>query len=185
MNNQSLNFFHKIPFEIYHDNDTVSIEIFVNNNLVYENYYTPGTVHRDCASFYYEYHESQKSCIKINFYSNTEAEKKYLKIKSVDINGVWLNLYNANYKPKLNPVWWNSLDQSQKDFYLETIYGKNGNTFGWFGEISFDFATGIDNRSCYMLKNNIDTLLSKKIDWVFLDNTDVKQWESSNNDKLL
>lgn len=185
MNNQNLNFFHEIPIEVYHETDNVLIEIFVNNVLVYEKEYSPGKVHSETVSFYYEYLNSSKNCLKIKFNGKTEVRNKYLKIKSVAINQVWLNLYNCNYKPDLNPNWWNRLTAKQKDAQLAIIYGRRGPEFGWFGEISFDFAAGIDSRSTFMLKNNIDTILSKKIDWVFLDKSNNKKWELKSNDKLL
>lgn len=185
MNNRSLNFFHEIPLEVYHSSDTVTVEISINNHIVYNQEYSAGKVHHDVVSFYYEYADAEKNCLVVNFRGNTDALKKYIKIKSVAINQTWLNLYNADYKPTLNSTWWNSLTDKEKTKQQEIIYGKRGNTFGWFGEILFDFGTGVDNRSRFMLNNNIDSILSKKLDWIFLDNIDANKWDLKSNDKLL
>lgn len=185
MKNQILNFLHEIPIEVFHENDSVSVEVYINDDLVHQTEYEANIVHSDLISFYHDYNDAEKSCINIKFSGNSEAREKYLKIKSIFINSIRINVNNANYRPKLNPEWWTSLNDQQKETYLEIIYGTNGNKFGWFGEISFDFATGFDKRSSYKLENNIDKIISKKLDWIFLDNHDSDQWSRKSNDKLL
>jgi hypothetical protein len=184
MKNLNLNFFHEIPIEVYHESDTVSLTVFVNNTLVFEKTYPPSVLNKETITFRHEYLDAEQNTIKFNFNGKSESSNRFLKIKSIAINGIWLNIYNANYRPKLNPVWWNNLTNIDKEKYLDIIHGKNGNTFGWFGEIEFNFATGYDTSSRCLLKNNMDLILSKKIDWVFSNRSNKNIWER-NNDKLL
>ncbi len=184
MNNQNLNFLHQIPIEIYHDTDDVEIQISVNNKLKFKKKYMRNILHNDLVAFRHEYNDAEQNTIKITFSGTVETANRYLKIKSVLINDIYINMYDANYRPILNKLWWNSLDECNKEKYLDIIHGKNGNTFGWFGEISFSYACGYNTKSKQFLKNSMDIILSKKVDWIFLDNLHNNPWERK-NDKLL
>lgn len=184
MNNRSLDFFHEIPIEVYHDTDEVEVTVSVNNELKFKKKYMRGILHKDSIMFRHEYNDAEKNNIKITFNGTVESANRYLKIKSIAVNDIYINMYDANYQPILNKLWWNSLDEFDKDTYLDIIYGKNGNTFGWFGEIVFSYACGYNTKSKQFLKDTTDIILSKKVDWIFLDSLHNNQWERK-NDKLL
>ena len=179
MNNQSLNFSHEIPIEVYHDNADVLIKISINDSIMFEKVYPPGVIHTETIRFYNEYIDSAKNTICFDFSGNAEAYTKYLKINSILVNNSWLNLFNANYMPILNQEWWNNLTELEQESYLDIIYGVNGNTFGWFGQISFEFAAGYDRKSNIKMgqEQNIHCILGTKLDWVFLDENENKPWE--------
>ena len=177
MNNQSLNFLHKIPIEVYHDNADVLVKISINDSIKFEKVYSPGVIHTDTVTFRNEYVDSNSNTICFDFSGDAEAYTKYLKINSILINNVWLNLYNADYKPALNQDWWNNLTESEQESYLDKIHGMNGNTFGWFGQISFKFLAGYDWKSKQLQEPNISTILGIKQDWIYLDGNENYPWE--------
>jgi hypothetical protein len=177
MNNQSLNFFHEIPIEVYHENTDVSIKVSINDLVMFEKVYSPGVVHTETIRFHNEYIESNKNTICFDFSGDAEAQHKYLKINSILINNIWLNLFNADYRPILNQEWWDSLPEEEQESYLDIIYGINGNTFGWFGKIIFKFAAGYDWKSKFNKESHMATILNSKENWIFLDETDNQPWE--------
>jgi len=177
MNNRSLNFSHEIPIEVYHENTDVSIKVSINDSVMFEKVYSPGIVHTETIRFYNEYVESKQNTICFEFLGNVEAQHKYLKINSILINNAWLNFYNADYRPVLNQEWWDELTEVEQEHYLDIIYGINGNTFGWFGQIIFKFAAGYDWKSKFDKESPISKILSSKEDWVFLDESGNNPWE--------
>ena len=179
LSNRSLNFFHEIPIEVFHETNEVYVKLSINNFLIFEKTFLPGILHCETIKFYKEYDESCKNIICFDFFGNKDAQNKFIKIKSISINNIWLNLYNANYKPLLNPEWWDSLTSNEQENYLDIIHGKNGNTFGWFGKVFFEFAAGYDRKSKIKMRrvSNINEILSSNLDWVYLDNYENSPWE--------
>lgn len=183
-NNRILDFLHQIPIEVYHDTDDVEVSISVNQELKFKKKYIRNIIHRDLVEFRHEYKDAEKNSVTVTFGGTLETANRYLKIKSILINNVYINIYDADYRPILDKIWWNSLNEDNKEKYLDVIYGKNGNTFGWFGEISFSYACGYNTMSKQFYNDSIDVILSKKVDWIFLESAHNNPWERK-NDKLL
>jgi hypothetical protein len=168
--NQILNFSHQIPIKVFHSNTTVSVVVKINNEIVCTESFAPGIEHVRNVEFYYNYINGNKNTIEFEFSGIKESSNRYLIINNIAINNVQIELYDAHYTPTLNPVWWKTLTPTQKDYYQHMIYGKNGNTFGWFGNIKYYYYCGVDTKT--RLKTDADkteTLLSRSANWIFLD----------------
>ena len=103
MDNKKLNFPHTIPIEVFHDNNSTTVEIFLNNELKFSKTFEPKKVHKETVTFNHLYQSGQRNQIKFVFSGLAEAQSKYLKINSLIINNQLVNIYNANYQPELNP----------------------------------------------------------------------------------
>jgi hypothetical protein len=185
--NQVLNFLHRIPIEVFHNNDDVTVTVTVNNEVKFSETFEKNKIHKKEVLFYHEYNDADKNTLEFNFSGKIETKDRYLIINSVEINKVRLYLYNSVYEPKINLLWWNTLSAEQKDYYTDMIHGNRGNKFGWFGKIKFDYCCGVDLKSKFKVSNNkTEILLGSSIDWVFLDeksNTSIPG--KSNNGTLL
>lgn len=188
MDNKKLNFPHTIPIEVFHENNSTTVEIFLNNELKFGKTFAPKKVHKETVTFSHLYQSGQRNQIKFVFSGSAEAESKYLKINSLIINNQLVNIYNANYQPELNPEWWESLEEKDKEKYLEIIYGKNGTTFGWYGKIDVEYLTFFDQKSFLQKRIARDTndievneIISKKIDKVFLIEDENLPWRRAND----
>lgn len=167
--NRTLNFYHRIPILVFHDKEDVSVLIKINDTVVFDQKFTKNIEHSVVVDFYHEYEESTKNVIEFEFNGTVESSNRYLQIDSLEINSVYINLYNFNYKPKLDESWWNSLRGKRKEKYLDLIHGI-GNRFGWFGNIKYNFYCGFDLKSRLNTDADKDEkLLGQSADWVFLD----------------
>jgi hypothetical protein len=186
--NYNLNFAHRIPIKVFHPSDTVSVGIKINDQSVFSETFAPGHEHSRNVEFYYSYTDGDKNIIEFEFSGKVESSSRYLAINSLEVNNVYINLYDAHYIPNLNRIWWESLNHKAKDRYLDMIYGKNGNKFGWFGKIKYYYYCGVDFKSRVKTDaDNTETLLGKSPNWVFLDqkaNTSTSR-KSSKYGKLL
>lgn len=168
--NQKLNFFHRIPIKVFHDTEDPVVVIKINNNTVFSQCFAKGTEHFCNVQFWHEYQDGEQNTLEFNFNGSLESANRYLIINSIEINNVYVGLYDAHYTPKINPQWWDSLLLSEKEYYLDIIYGKNGNTFGWFGNIKYYYYCGVNLKS----RTNTDAdkneiLLSRSAEWIFLE----------------
>lgn len=176
--NHRLDFHHRIPIEIFHDREDVSLIVRINNEIQFSKTYSAGITHKEEIKFYYDYSESKKNILDFEFNGNIESPNRYLKINSIEINDTYINLYNADYCPRLNKIWWNGLTEKKKKHYQTMIYGCNGNKFGWFGNIKYYFYCGVDFKSKWAASENVqETLLCAVTPWIFLDKSYTKAWD--------
>jgi len=119
--NQKLDFHHRIPIEIFHDNEDVSLTVRVNNEIQFNKTFSAGQIHCEEIKFYYDYIALKKNILDFEFSGTVESPNRYLKINSLEINDTYINLYNADYRPKLNQLWWNSLTDKKKNYYQSMI----------------------------------------------------------------
>lgn len=171
MTNSKLIFKHEIPIELSAECN-VSLEVLINGKLMWKKNYDGNVKHNEVIAFENEYTDAKKNKLTFLFSGNKEVEKKHFKISQIAINKQILNLYNAEYFPVINQEWWQQLNSDEKAQHQETIYGKTGSEYGWYGEINFYYCAGFDYRS--HLRYNQDTtdetkLLGEKINWVYLD----------------
>lgn len=165
-----LDFKHTIQIEIHNDAYPSVVKFFINNDLKHEKIYDPGT-HNDSISFNHLYTNGNKNKLLLSYNAKAETEAKHIKIKNIIINSTNLNLLNATYKPELNQDWWDSLDESKKEYYKDVIYSTSSNTFGWYGDISYYYYTVVDKASKTKTRSavgydNIDDIVGKKIEWI-------------------
>ena len=182
-----LDFAHTIPIEIYSNEHESKLTMHINGETKYSNYFATGT-HTTLVRFNHSYVDGAKNTLKITYHGEDESTSKYLKVKNILINGIKLNIFNANYKPRFNDDWWSSLDHETKQSYLDSIHGANGNQFGWFGDISWTYYTGVDRRSKMKTRtsaqyDNIDDIVGMKMEWVYQNRQHNNSWEL--DDKLL
>ena len=174
-----LNFEHIIPIEVYHETDETILVISVNNQIKFKKQYSKDKIYHETIKFLHEYNNGDKNTLSFDFQGNSETEKKYVKICSIAINNIGLTLWNALYEPIINQEWWDQLTESEQAHYQDTIYGNNGNTFGWFGKIHFDYFTATD-RDKLSLDNKdyiLNRITSTKTDVIYLDNKKVNLWD--------
>ena len=180
-----LEFEHVIPIEVHHDTDDSTLQIKINGKLKFDKKYDKGT-HREVIRFTHPYTDGASNSLTISYDGEVEAENRYVKVNDMLINGVRLNKFNSTYRPKLNKVWWDSLDDREKDYYKDIIYGDNGNHFGWYGRISWNYYTGKDRSTRTKVTtssayDNTDDILSMKMEWIYGDSTDHDTWEITND----
>ena len=68
LSNRSLNFFHEIPIEVFHETNEVYVKLSINNFLIFEKTFLPGILHCETIKFYKEYDESCKNIICFDFF---------------------------------------------------------------------------------------------------------------------
>jgi len=165
-----LTFKHEISVEVFAQCN-VSLELLINDETVFRKQYIPETTHNETIEFEHEYAEGVKNKMTFMFSGEAEVEKKYLKILQICLNEQTLNKYNAEYFPIINPDWWQQLTLKERDELNETIYGKTGAQFGWYGEINFYYCAGFDYKSHFHYNNTIDhaRIIGEKVNWIFLD----------------
>jgi hypothetical protein len=176
VSNSKLTFTHEIPIEMYAECD-LSLEILINETTVYKTQCSANTVHRQVINFEHEYIDSKKNKLTFLFSGDAEVEKKHLKILQICLNKQFLNRYNAEYFPDLNPEWWQDLSEEEKIKQKEIIYGNTGAVFGWYGKINFYYCVGFDQRSRFYYNrdtNDHTRLMGEKINWIFLDENSTK-----------
>jgi len=105
---------------------------------------------------------------------------KYLRINSIAVNNQKLNVLNSEYFPEIDKEWWEVLSTDEKQKYEDIIYGKAGNTFGWWGEVNFYYCTGVNFKSKmrYHLNDN-RILLHEQVNWIFLDKDSIKDYNKT------
>lgn len=171
-----LDFLHKIPLEVNASGVDTHLVIQINAQTVFEKTYAPGP-HTDIVEFSFAYDNSVKNKMEFVWTGAKEVANKHLRIRNIEINKQVLNLYNAEYFPNINNDWWQSLSNEEIDHYEEVIYGKTGNTFGWYGSINLYYCTGVDLRARYEY-NNLDNdtrkLLHEGKNWIFANKDDAK-----------
>ena len=168
--NQSLDFFHQIPIKVFHDKDTVAVQVKVNHTVVFSETFAPGVEHQRTVAFRYNYNDGEKNTLEFEFSGSVESSNRYLIIGGVGINNTTVDVYEAHYTPQLNQQWWQNLTAKKQESYLDSIHGKNGNKFGWFGTIKYYYYCGVDLKSRYNTSaTKSELLLGRAPSWVFLD----------------
>ena len=183
MNNTKLIFKHEIPIEVFAECNT-TVELLINNEICFKKEYKANTIHKEVIELNHEYNGSKKNTMSFLFSGEREVEKKYLKISHVIIHKQTMNIVNAEYFPDINQEWWEQITPAEKDGHNETIYGKTGSVFGWYGEINFYYCCGFDLRDKfrYNIENNDNTrLLDERLNWIFLDENSIKKHNTLND----
>ena len=171
MSNKKLIFNHEIPIEIFGE-CAVSLEVLVNDQSMFKKNFNSNNVHKEVIQFKKEYPDIQKNKISFLFTGDKEVENKFLKINQICLNKQILNRFNSEYLPDINPAWWEHLSDEQKQKHQETIYGRTGSHYGWYGEINLYYGVGFDLASRFNFqseKEDYSRVLGEKIDWIFLD----------------
>lgn len=176
-----LEFEHRIELEVHHDSSPFTITVLVNDSIKLNKDFIAGT-HIDEIIFSHLYDDGGKNNLSIQYNGDQEAQKKYIKVKRIGINNVNLNIFNANYVPKIDQTWWDSLDKQTQQGFKDSIHGNNGNNFGWFGDISWTYFTGKNKISKMKVRtsadyDNTDDILGMKMEWIYEDNTQNNAWE--------
>lgn len=182
--NFKLNFLHDIGFEVFQDNADPTLEITINDAIVFKETFSAGTVHKRTANFYHEYIDREKNCVRFRFTGTKESANRYVTLKRIVINDTYLNILQPYYKPDLNKEWWNSLAINKKKEMLSRIHGNCNGTFGWYGTFDFYFNSGIDFASKYKgCAEDKDTIIGVRPTWVTLTkNTVTKPWHGKTDD---
>jgi len=181
--NYNLTFNNNFRFEVFHDSDTPTVEILINNVSKYKETFSANTVHKKEIQFDFEYADRNRNDLQIKFSGSSESANRYLKLNRVVVHGNHIETLNSYYYPALNEEWWDSLTVDEKEKYKEMIYGNMGNTFGWYGDIHLYYHTGVDSLSMYRGSNdNTDILLNVKPRWILLDKSNIKKPYEGFND---
>ena len=174
---------HQIPIAVLSGDTATHLRLEINGESVLEKTFDASFLVDATLQFDYDYHSGARNKMSFKWTGSAEHEKKSFSIKQININDQMINLYNAEYFPEINDAWWNGLKDEQKQEYNKIIYGKAGDTFGWYGEINFYFCTGIDLKCKHKFnKNNRDArkLLNEQNDWIFLDKNDSRVYHKVN-----
>tara|TARA_B100000073_G_C23458401_1_gene462275 strand:+ start:96 stop:605 length:510 start_codon:yes stop_codon:yes gene_type:complete len=168
-----LDFKHSIILEIHNEQYPSTVEVSVNNELKHEKEYTAGT-HKEHITFSHAYKDGDKNKLTICFSADNEAESKHIKVMDICINGASINLLNAVYKPVINQHWWDSLGERDRDHFTDVIHGNTGNTFGWYGDVSYVYYTVKDKATKTKIRNavgydNEDDIVGKRTEWIYND----------------
>ena len=178
----NLNFLHQIPIKVQSGSCATNLKVEINGYTVFDKTFAENSSVNYVLEFDHSYKEGVKNKICFKWTGPAEHENKYLKIEHIIINDQIINLYNAEYFPHIGDQWWNTLQDNEKEKYNEIIYGKAGNTFGWYGEINFYFCTGNNFQSRHSFnKSNRDPrkLLNEQNDWIFLDKSHSKLYHKA------
>lgn len=188
MDNKKLNFNHTVPIEVFHENAEVQVEVLLNGESKFKKVFSPNIKHVEAIKFEHTYDSGQRNKLTFVFSGEAEAQNRYLKLNSININSQNLNIYNANYVPEINQEWWDSLNGDDKEKYLEIIYGKNGATYGWYGTIDLEYLTVVDQKSFLQKRLSketndieIEEIISRKLDKIFLFHDNVLPWNKQND----
>ena len=148
----------------------------INNEVCFKKNYPGNNKYKEIIEFEKEYSDGVKNTISFLFSGEQEVEKKSLKILQICINGQVLNVYNAEYFPKINEMWWEHLSDEDKNKYNEIIYGATGSEFGWYGEINFYYCCGVDIKSQFRYNtcNTNNQVLHERLNWIYLDESSVR-----------
>ena len=168
-----LDFKHDIHIQVKNEKYNSMLKCFVNDKLQHQKEYTPGT-HDELITFSYSYNDGDKNKLTISFSADDETESKHIRIMDISINGTSINLLNPVYKPIINQQWWDSLAESDKDYFTDVIYGNTGNTFGWYGDVSYVYHTVKDKATKTKIRNavgydNADDIVGKRTEWIYND----------------
>ena len=182
-----LQFDHSIPVTVRHDTAQSVLRVFVNQEQKFERVFEAGT-HSHNIDFTHSYVDGSKNSLRIEYDGKQESESRLLEIKSITINKVGINVYNASYSPRFDQGWWATLDNDAKQNIKDKVHGNNGNHFGWYGDIEWHYFTGKDKKSKMKVRtasdyDNTDDILGMKMQWVYADVQTHNPWEL--NDKLL
>ena len=170
-------FNHTIPIEVFTEAETATVKLLINDEICFEKEYKGNTLHQELIQFDKEYQDSSKNKISFLFSGTQEVEKKYIKVLQISINKQSVDVYTAEYFPEIDESWWKSLNEQDQKKYNEVIYGKIGNTFGWYGEINYYHCAGFDLRSRFQYTKSNKApgrLLHEKDNWIFLDEDSAK-----------
>tara|TARA_R110000782_G_scaffold106289_2_gene194498 strand:- start:7 stop:570 length:564 start_codon:yes stop_codon:yes gene_type:complete len=180
MNNTKLIFKHQIPIELFAETNT-ALTVLINNEVCFKKNYPENNKYKEVIEFEKEYSDGAKNTISFLFTGEQEVEKKSLKILQIGINDQMLNLFNAEYFPKLNQEWWEQLNDSDKKKYNERIYGTMGSEFGWYGEINFYYCCGVDLRTKFGYNNSDvnNQVLHERLNWIYLDESSVRGYHKT------
>jgi len=175
MTNNRLIFKHRIPIELSAETNT-ALTVLINNEVCFKKNYLGNKKHKEVIEFEKEYSDGTKNTISFLFSGEREVAKKSLKILQICINRQVLNVYNAEYFPKINDDWWEQLNTKEKNKYTELIYGRTGAEFGWYGEINFYYCCGVDLKSWfrYSNSNSHNNLLHERLNWIYLDENSMR-----------
>jgi len=167
--NYNLVFDHKLVFSVFHDTSPVHVTIRFADKQIFANTYTPGIEHTETVRFEHLVPDGDRNIIEINFTGETESASRYLKIHNVTAQGRKLDVLNNIYTPSINPEWWESLSQDEKNYYLDVIHINNNAHFGWYGKIEYEYFSAADKGSAYRNHNaaidNTITHMHKK--WIY------------------
>ena len=159
-----LSFSHSIQFIVEDSNECI-VKLSVNNQIHFEKTYSPGE-HFELVTFSHDYEDGAKNTMMVQFNSPVETAKKHVIIKSVIINGTKLSVLNALYEPQINIDWWNSLSTDDISMYEGMIHGNCDGHYGWYGDIQYEYFTGVSSSSMYISNNLADRLMTRKTEWV-------------------
>jgi hypothetical protein len=182
--NFKLNFSHDIGFEVFQDNADPTLQIFINDEIVFNETFAAGILHKRTAEFYHDYLDCKKNCVRFKFTGEKESPNRYIKLKRISINDTYLNILQPYYKPTLNQEWWDTLNDTDRKEMLSRIHGNCNGIFGWYGTFDFYFNSGMDFSSKYRgCSEDKDTVIGVRPTWVTLvKNTVTKPWHGKTDD---
>ena len=175
MNDRQLIFENIIPLEVYTDTGPASLVITLNDKKVFNKVYAESTTHKETVRFEAEHDDGAFNKLSFAFSGPPLTANKHLRVESIKVNKQPVNVLNSEYFPEIDESWWSGLSSEKQQKFNDIIYGKAGNTFGWWGEINFYYCSGFDYKS-KMRYNRYDnrTLLHEQINWVYLDEASIK-----------
>jgi hypothetical protein len=181
MTDKQIFFSHVIPVQVFSKTQKTNLKLFVNESLVYEKIFEPGIENEETIMFDRIYTNGTKN--KISFFWSRQDQKedsdKLLSIKDILIKKQPLNVHNAEYFPIIDQFWWSGLNDKERSYFNDIIYGKSGKKFGWFGEINFYFCSGVNFGSKHLYNifyKDSRKLVSENIQWIYDDESCVKTY---------
>ena len=166
--NFNLNFDHKIDFTVFNELSESSVEIKFNNIPIQTKTYEPGKEHQETVKFSHGVPNGGKNIITMNFSGETETSNKFIKVHNLVIQKYKLNVLKNFYTPIINTEWWAGLDKDQQTYYKDIIYINNNATFGWYGNIEFEYYSGADKNTAYKCSSAAqDRITHSKLNYIY------------------
>ena len=151
----------RVPFYIlgqfFCDISSTSLDIFVNDNMIYQNQNLVNSIHKFKIDEQVSFNLLDRNKLRFVWQSTKESSNKFLDLYKIIINNQQVHTHSALYKPYINDYIQSQLQGSieqQKNIKDKIFYP--GNKYGWYGEIIFSFS--------FMNKKHVDTQ-EKTLGW--------------------
>ena len=140
---------HTLPiwtqFSVFHDSAQHYVNIDIDDQIVYQKTFDPGIKHRVKIDKIFDFEHSGIKKIKIVWRGDEETQNKYFLFDKWAINHQHLSAFSqCMYVPDENDYMEkiNTHGSAEEKANLRKQIMFNGNKFGWFGKMTWDFVLG-------------------------------------------